>query len=117
MKKVLKIFIILVLILIININNVYALQIIDTNEFEPDSSMTDDDYLIDRANIIVTVIRNVGIVIAVITLMIIGVKSMFASSEERSEYKQALPGYIIGAFLIAAMSALPSLIYYIVSKW
>ncbi len=46
------------------------------------------------------VIRNVGIVAAVIILMYIGIKYMLGSAEEKAEYKKVFMPYLIGAILL-----------------
>ncbi len=87
-------------------------------EYNPfEQGDTGSSELISKANVIVNVIRNVGMVIAVIALMIIGLKAMVLSASEKATYKQAMPGYILGVFMVAAMSYIPSLIYNIVYKW
>ena len=43
--------------------------------------------------------------------MVIGIREMTASVEEKSIIKQSMPGYIIGAVLVMAMTTLPSIIY------
>ena len=75
----------------------------------------DDAILVRKANHIVTVIRNVGIVVSVIALMVIGLKEMTASVEEKSIIKQAMPGYIIGAILVLAITTLPSVIFSLIN--
>ena len=133
MKKVFKVTIILIILMISfgQVNNVYAaydqggagggssssstkdVLDIDPNEYNPNkqSIVTGEEPLKKRANIIVTVIRNVGIVVAVIALMIIGFKEMTASIEQKSEIKQAMPGYLIGIVMVVAVSFLPTIIY------
>ena len=59
---------------------------------------------------IVTVIRNVGIVLAVIMLMVIGLKYMMGSAEEKAEYKKTLMPYLIGAVLLFAASGIAQMI-------
>jgi len=70
----------------------------------------------DRANVIVKVLRNIGIVLAVVALMIIGIRNMTASAEEKSILKESMPGYLIGVFMVVAVTFLPSLIYEIVKN-
>ena len=60
---------------------------------------------------ILGVIRNVGIVLSVIFLMIIGVQAILGSAEERADYKKRLPKYLIGVIVLAAGSIIPQLIY------
>ena len=62
-------------------------------------------------NNIVTIIQVVGIVIAVIVLLIIGIKYMMGSASEKAEYKKTLRPYIVGAVLIFAGTSLVRVIY------
>lgn len=124
MKKVLKITIILIIIIttIFQINCVYAIDTttgnIDSNFYKPGTIDPGTGNAIkDKANIIVTIIRNVGIIVSVIALMLIGFKEMTASIEEKSVIKQALPGYLIGIVLVEAVTLLPTIIYNVASKW
>ena len=62
-------------------------------------------------NNVVTIINVVGIVIAVIILLIIGIKYMIGSASEKAEYKKTMIPYIVGAVLIFAGTALVRVIY------
>ena len=62
-------------------------------------------------NNIVTIIHVVGIVIAVIVLLIIGIKYMMGSASEKAEYKKTMIPYIVGAVLIFAGTSLVRVIY------
>ena len=76
---------------------------------EDDSNGTDT--LIKKVEPIVVFIRNVGIVVIVISLMLIGIRIMTSSIDEKSKLKEALPGYIFGVFLVVAVTVIPSLIF------
>ena len=62
-------------------------------------------------NNIVTIIQVVGIVIAVIVLLVIGIKYMMSSASEKAEYKKTMIPYIVGAVLIFAGTSLVRVIY------
>lgn len=62
-------------------------------------------------NNIVTIIQVVGIVIAVIVLLVIGIKYMLGSASEKAEYKKTMIPYIVGAVLIFAGTSLVRVIY------
>lgn len=62
-------------------------------------------------NIVVWVVRTVGEAIAVIMLLIIGIKYILGSVEEKAEYKQTMWPYILGAVLIFAGAAVTDIIY------
>ncbi len=60
---------------------------------------------------IVGMIQIVGTIIAVGMMMILGIKYMTGSAEERAEYKKTLFPYLIGAVLLFAASNLTQVIY------
>ena len=62
-------------------------------------------------NNIVTIIQVVGIVIAVIVLLVIGIKYMMGSASEKAEYKKTMIPYIVCAVLIFAGTSLVRVIY------
>ena len=62
-------------------------------------------------NNIVTIIQVVCIVIAVIVLLVIGIKYMMGSASEKAEYKKTMIPYIVGAVLIFAGTSLVRVIY------
>ena len=76
----------------------------------------DDQVFKERVNVILGIIRTIGIVLSVIVLMVIGIRTMTGSAEEKSVYKEALPGYIIGVIMVIAITVLPSIIYSVVSN-
>lgn len=62
-------------------------------------------------NQIITVITTVGSILAVIVLVVLGIKYMMGSAEERADYKKTLMPYFIGALLIFAASAVAGIVY------
>lgn len=62
-------------------------------------------------NKVIGIIKVVGIIISVACLMILGIKYMMGSAEEKAEYKKTFIPYIIGAVLLFAASALANSIY------
>ena len=118
MKKILKITTILAIIMIMltQISFVYADDTWSkqgSTFFNPkrQANAINTTQIEDKAQSIVFVIRNIGIVLAVISLMFIGIKEMTASVEEKSKIKQSLPVYILGVIMVVAITCLPSLIY------
>ena len=62
-------------------------------------------------NSIVKVITTIGIVISVVMLIVLGIKYMMGSTNEKAEYKKTLLPYVIGAGLLFAASGIAQLIY------
>lgn len=56
----------------------------------------------DIGNLILGIIQVVGTFVAVATLMILGIKYMLGSLEERASYKKSMLPYIVGAVLLFA---------------
>lgn len=59
-------------------------------------------------NKILGIVQVVGTVIAVGALMVLGVKYMMGSAEEKAEYKKTMIPYVIGAILLFAAVHLAS---------
>lgn len=60
---------------------------------------------------VVGIVQTVGSVVAVVILVVLGIKYMMGSTEEKAEYKKTLLPYIIGAVLIFAAANLASVVY------
>lgn len=60
---------------------------------------------------IVGIIQVVGTIAAVAMLIVLGIKYMMGSAEERAEYKKTMFPYIVGAVLIFAAANLAQMIY------
>ena len=60
---------------------------------------------------IVGIIQVVGIIGAIVILMVVGVKYMMGSAEEKAEYKKVMIPYVIGAILLFAASQIVTVVY------
>ena len=60
---------------------------------------------------IVGIIQTIGILVSVIVLMVLGVKYMMGSAQEKAEYKKVFIPYLVGAALLFAASAFAQAIY------
>ena len=109
------VFISIVLISIFSINNNKCMAISDvtTNPggWMPTGDDEGGDILNEKMGPVLKIIRNIGIIISVLTLSVIGLKIMFSSVEGKAEYKQKLLPWAIGAFMVFSMTTIPSLIY------
>ena len=55
---------------------------------------------------IVNIITTIGIIVAVIVLLVLGIKYMMGSASEKAEYKKTMIPYLVGAVLIFGASAI-----------
>ena len=89
---------------------------IDTGSYRPsDPNAEDVEKILGIANPIVGTIKVIGIVIAVITLMLLGFKYMTGSVSEKAEYKKTMIPYLVGAVLVVAITQLLGVIIEIVT--
>ena len=60
---------------------------------------------------IITIVSVVGSIGAVVVLVVLGIKYMMGSTEDKAEYKKSLMPYVIGAAVVFAASALAGMVY------
>ena len=114
MKKTVKIIstLLLVVMLVTSIaRTVFADSTTDVLDKLKGDGKVETSSLTTVGNNVVTIINVVGIVIAVIILLIIGIKYMIGSASEKAEYKKTMIPYIVGAVLIFAGTSLVRVIY------
>lgn len=61
-------------------------------------------------NQIIGIITTVGVVVAVVVLLVIGIKYMMGSASEKAEYKKTMIPYLVGAILIFGASAITKVV-------
>lgn len=121
MKKTVKIIstILLAVMLIATIaGTVYAKPNIDTviNGVENGGQNVNGTAIQNIGGNVVTIVQVVGIVIAIVILLVIGIKYMIGSAEEKAEYKKTMIPYIVGAVLIFAGTSIVRVIYSMTSQ-
>lgn len=60
---------------------------------------------------IASILTTVGIVVAVIVLLILGIKYMMGSASEKAEYKKTMIPYLIGAVLVLGASSIVKILF------
>ena len=90
----------------------------DADAYAPGKlNVSDAGELISRAATILGIIRNIGVALGVVALTVIGLRYMFASVEEKAEYKETMVPYVIGAILLMAGTTLVDVIYSLASNF
>lgn len=77
---------------------------------------TPDATYANVGNEVIGIIQVVGIMISVAVLMILGIKYMMGSAEEKAEYKKTFIPYIVGAILLFAAAALSKSLFNLAGK-
>lgn len=112
MKKISTILTIMMLIIVCSSNIIYGFSLSDITGEEPSSSVKSSINNFGQG--IISIISTVGSIISVVVLVLIGIKYMMGSVEERAEYKKSLLPYFIGACILFGASTLASVIYNII---
>ena len=115
MKKSVKIISIalIVLTVLVAISNVVLAKDIPTqiDKISQGNANADTTKVVDLGATIVTIMQTVGIVVAVVVLLVLGIKYMMGSAEEKAEYKKTMIPYLVGAVLIFASTTIVNVVY------
>ena len=107
-KTILKLLYVLIIFTILFNTFSVATNPIDHPEDYQPGDLTDDDtkVIIEKANVILSAISIVGVIISIITLIVLGIKYMVGSVEEKAEYKKTMIPYLIGAIMLFGITTI-----------
>ena len=112
MKKVAKkgLILLLTICMLLVATTVVQANALKPGDIEADYSMGTDE-IKSFGGKIVGVVQTVGVVVAVVIMLVLGIKYMMGSAEEKAEYKKSMVPYIVGAILIFASTTIVNLVY------
>lgn len=105
-SKIFSIIALTIILLLIASNLAFA---VDPKQYTGDTNNTSGIKSVGQQ--IIGIVQVVGSLTAVVMLIVLGIKYMMGSTEEKAEYKKTLLPYVIGAILIFAASNLAGMIY------
>ena len=110
-NKTLKIIaVLLIAIALITLSTTIVRATTGFEAIEPKPAGTAGEKVTNTAGQILTIVRIVGMAVAVIMLTILGIKYVAASPNEKADYKKGMTVYVVGAVLLFGASALLSVI-------
>ncbi len=106
-KKTMKIIVFIVVLLsVVTISSlVFAEAGFTAEDLKGTTSGASGD-IQNLGNRIIGVLQAIGIVVSVVVVIVLGIKYMMGSVEEKAEYKKTMMPYLIGAALIFAASTI-----------
>lgn len=109
-KKTMKVISVLAIIFAILMvtTSVFAL---DPSEITPGTNVPGSDQVRDLGKQIVGIIQTAGVVVAVVVMLVLGIKYMMGSAEEKAEYKKSMIPYLVGAIILFAASTIVNVVY------
>lgn len=113
LKKTYKIIAIVLVLLLITItmqNYIYAGSITDPisnpSAYDPTQTNVETTKLSGIVKTLVKIMTTLGIGVALVSLMVIGIRFMAGSMEDRAKYKETMIPYIIGIVMVIAISTI-----------
>ena len=110
-KKMLKIVNICLIAMVIISTASTAVFALEPGNLKAKSDVPGGTQIESVGSSVVGILQTVGIVLSVVILIVLGIKYMMGSAEEKAEYKKTMMPYIIGAALIFAASALAQVVF------
>lgn len=91
---------------------IYAAGDFDVNFWDPSNSVGEgDSKLLEIGNKIIGPIQLIGSLVSVVAIIIIGIKYMLGSVEEKAQYKEILWPYFLGAVFVFGITNVLSIVY------
>ena len=84
-----------------------AIENFDTNQWQS----TDISGVQSIAQKVLTAIRNIAIIVAVIMISILGIQYMVGSAEQKASYKKAFIPLIVGAILVVSAAQIAKMLF------
>lgn len=110
MKRTNKVIVALFIILTIVMIGVSSFATVTPDSFTPQDP-TNVTNITNLGGKIIGVVRTVGVLVAVVILLVLGIKYMMGSAEEKADYKKSMIPYIVGAILVFAASTIAGIVY------
>lgn len=87
-------------------------MLINPNNYKPDSTVSpqNSNKVRNIGNDIIGLLQIIGTILSVTVLIVLGIKYMLGSVEERAEYKKSMMPYLIGAIMIFGITNIVALI-------
>lgn len=93
---------------IFNVNVSFAR--IDPSDYKP-SEPNEAGWQMNKLKNIIGAFQAIGSIVSVLALVLIGIKYMTGSVEQKAEYKSTMINYVIGAVLVFAITNISAIIY------
>ena len=105
--KILTMVATILLVVSIGASTVFGVTPID---LKGDPNVGGED-ITNLGNKIIGILQTVGVVLSVVILIILGIKYMMGSAEEKAEYKKTMIPYLMGAAFIFLAPTIANAIY------
>lgn len=118
MKRLTKILstVMLVIMMVSCFSTVFAAVSTNPNSWSGESNVIETEQVNGFMNSLINIVSMVGSAVAIIALIVLGIKYMMGSAEEKADYKKTLLPYFVGAVMVFGASVLTAFIYGLMNK-
>ena len=109
MKKIIKIFSLIIILILILTDFVFATDATDIGGFIGNTTTVTETVGL-TLNSILFIIQVIGMAVAIIMLLVLGIKYMVSSVSDRAEIKKHAVVYVVGAILLFGASGIVEII-------
>ena len=117
-KKIMIFIIVIFIAIVTSYQNSFAATGINPSTYRPHSRVDEAgevkgaNKLLAIGNDIIGLLQIVGTILLVVVLVILGIKYMMGSAEEKAEYKKTMGPYLLGAVMVFAITSILKIIAY-----
>lgn len=109
MKKIVKL--VPIMLMAIMVLSIFSTVMAATNPTALSSKISNASAFDTVGGRIIGMIQAIGNIISIAVLVVLGIKYMMGSAQEKAEYKKTLIPYLVGAILIFAASNIAGMVY------
>ena len=89
----------------------FSVFAISPDEIKANTSSNVSTSIKDLGGKVLGILQTAGVAVAVIILIVLGIKYMMGSASEKAEYKKTMIPYLIGAIFIFAAPTIANIVY------
>lgn len=116
MKKSVKIATMAMLVMMVVLSSTMVFAAPDPSTYNGSGATVDTTKVNTLGQNVISIISTIGSIASVIVLVILGIKYMMGSAEEKAEYKKTLIPYILGAVLVFAAATIASIVFSVANQ-
>lgn len=121
MKNIRKMIVILLIILIFcaafsNCSPVFSVEVLQSFNGQPDGGVTGGTQMAKIVGSVLEVVRIAGAGIAIVIILVLGIKYAIASAADRADIKKSATTYVIGALIMFGASGILGIVQTIITE-
>ena len=109
-KIIIKVLTMVMIVCIISMSTITSFAF-DPSELTGKPGVSGTNEVKSLGQSLVGIIQTAGIVVSVVIMLVLGIKYMMGSAEEKAEYKKSMIPYLVGAIILFGASTIVNVVY------